>query len=577
MRLFDLDKSDPFESLSAKFEELDGFTWYKYGGSRSVKVVFRIHERSIKRDTVFGIRPVRYGNFYVVFPDLYHVNFTVSSKEANKLFEHGTKIKRPDIQNKLASGGKRVVNKVETASEHRAWDAVYFRAARIVRNEDKEGIEYANYQWRRVGDPDGIQLKKGGRIRKYKKGDIIGMRFIKPTAGGVLIDQQFNRFAVTKDIYDQLLAASSVLPKNKWPEGGFSQADLENSAREQELIEKEKRAEERRMVREREAVLKRERELELREKRRQEDLKRKEEASEIQERAKTLEQHIKEVRKTRTVPMSDKEIVKQIKKRRTIRAEDLGLRDEHLSDDHVELDLDLDNLTLHGEPEEAVKEETSKGVSVKEMMNDAIADLKSGLPKLDLSKFADEPEELNEDDSDVEYDDEEIEEEEDFEEEPEPDLPEIEEPDPIADADPELEIEDPDDIDKALAELDSVDEDDLDEGEAEEEVVKKPKSAEPKRIFEEGNVVVFHQDRAQKREFVIFEIANLPESDHIFIYKLYDMTNEPDDYRTVRIDKRQKRKIEDMADFVRKLPVRELIAMQSVVEDLPKNKEPIES
>ena len=549
-------------SLSAKYDELDDFSWHKFHGSRGVKIVQRSHTRTIAQNDVYGIRAARSGNFYVVLPDLYHVNFAITQKEANKLLENSKKVKRPAIKNLSGQDGKiiRVVNK---QSDNRAWDAAYFKAARAINAEAKEGVNFANYQWRRVGDPSGFTVKKSDKKVHYKRGDVFGIRFIKPATGGVLIDQNFNRFAINLDTYDIILSMTTVLPKNKWPEGGFTRADMENSVEEERLREKEKKARQRQLIREREAVVKRKQLQELSEKKAAERQRRKQEAEDAKAHLQTLEEHMIKVRKSQTVKMSDKDIAKQIKRRRLINAEDLGLRVDHLADDEdFELNLDLDNLQIEGEfNKKDEPEREAKKVEVAEMFDQVISDLKKTMPKpkLDLSQFAEKEEAVDELEADDEVEYESDEGQEDQEEDFEDDAPE----------EPEEELveeEDPVDLDTDDSEVDSA--------------IKELEEPEVKKVvkdFEEGFVVKFNNDRSEQREFLIFDIANMEGSDHIVIYKLYDLTNEPDDYRTVRVDKRQKRRLEDMAEFVRKLPVRQLIEKQSLADTLIKNKEPIES
>jgi hypothetical protein len=268
------------------------------------------------------------------------------------------------------------------------------------------------------------------------------------------------------------------------------------------------------------------------------------------------------VRKSQTVKMSDKEIAKQIKRRRLVNAEDLGLRVDHLADEEdFDLNLDLDNLQIEGEfNKKDEPEREAKKVEVAEMFDQAISDLKKTMPKpkLDLSQFAEEEtvDDL-EADEEVEYesDEDQEESEEEFEDEV------VEEPEEEL-----VEDEDPVDLDTDDSEVDTA--------------IKELEEPEVKKVvkdFEEGSIIKFNNDRSEQREFLIFDISTMEGSDHIIIYKLYDLTNEPDDYRTVRIDKRQKRRIEDMAEFVRKLPVRQLIEKQSLADTLTKNKEPIES
>lgn len=558
-----------FVSESAKYDQLDDYLWYVYKGKTKVNIAIRTHKRTISDGMIFGIRQTRNGTHYVILPEMYHVDFVVERSTANKLINNGEYIKKPKISNLSDPNSGKIIRRLASEiaiekSENRKWDSARFKAAREVKNESVAGVNFSNYQWRKITVPEGFKLSKADKKVHYVRNAVVGMRFIKPATGGIIIDQDFNRFALSTETYDRIVAGSVVLPKSKWPEGEFTKADADNAREEEKLAEKARRAAERRRLRELEAAEKREAELEERKKRAEARREQKRKEQEAKEAAITLTEHMEKVRKSRTIPMDDKEILKRVRKDRKLKAEDLGLRQEHL-DDSDDLDLDLTNLGVKSP--EKVDAKPVKPKPVIEMLEQVISDARKDLPVFkmddieadDLSDVADDELEDSEIDHDL------------FEEEETPKVVKgkpaakekvVEEDDSLDDDS----LEDDKDVEIAEDELEESDtEDDLEEEEV------------PEVKFEEADVIVFRQDATEQREFAIVGIDPMKGNDHILIYKLYDIDNEPDDYRTVRIDTHKKRRIEDMAELKRKLTPKDFLKYQAMSEDLMKNPEAIES
>lgn len=554
-------------SESAKYDQLDDYTWYVYRGRNKVNVNVRTHKRIISENDMYGFRQTRNGTYYVILPEMYHVDFVVDKNTANRLVNNSDPIKRPKIQNLADADTGKIIRKaaIDIAaanSPNRQWDSARYKANRVV-NESNGKIDYANYQWRKITQPEGFKLKKADKSVHYKRNDIVGMRFIKPATGGIIIDQDFNRFVLSTENFDTIVHGSVVLPKTRWPEGGFTKDQLEAAQQEKLLAAKQKRAAERRLLREEEASRKRKEAQEERERKAEERKKRKQEELEAKEAATTLGEHIERVRRSRMVPLDDKQLREKIKKIKTLKAEDLGLRTEHIVDDDDDLNLDLNNLVLKKDTE--VPDKKQKPKPLVDLMNQAIQEVKQDLPIFNMADIeTDEPEETPEDDSDVDFDDSDVDYDLYEEDTPAKDVEpeEVDEEDPIDQAD---EVDE--DVEIADKELESEDDDEFEDD----------KPAKPEVKFEEGDAIIFEQDATEEREFMIFGIEPLKGNDHILIYKLYDVSNEPDDYRSVRIDTHKKRRLEDMARLSRKIPPKEFIKYQAMAEDMMKNPEPIES
>lgn len=561
-------------SESAKYDQLDDYTWYVYRGRNKVNITIRTHKRIISTNDIYGFRQTRNGTYYVILPEMYHVDFVVDKATANRLVNNSDPVKRPKIQNLTDSNTGKIIRNaaIDIAaanSPNRQWDSPRYKAQRVI-NESSGNVDYANYQWRKITSAEGFRLKKGDRQAHYKRNDIVGMRFIKPATGGIIIDQEFNRFVLTTEDYDQMVHASVVLPKTRWPEGGFGKEDSEAAQQEKLLAEKQKRAADRRRIREAEEARRREEAQAERERKAEERRLRKQQELESQENAISLQEHMDRVRRSRTVPLDDRELREKIKKIKKLKAEDLGLRTDHIADDDDDdFNLDLNNLSI--KKDEEIEDKKQKPAPLAELLDQAIKETKQDLPIFnmsDLDSDDDAEESVLDDGTAIDFEDAEA----DYDIYAEED-PEDVEPEPVDEEDP---IDQDDDVDEdvEVAEDELESDEDYDDEEFEDE---EPKPSKPEVKFEEGDAIIFAQDSTEKREFMIFNIEPLKGNDHILIYKLYDVSNEPDDYRSVRIDTHKKRRLEDMARLSRKIPPKEFIKYQAMAEDMMKNPEPIES
>lgn len=100
-------------SLSAKPVDVSKYAWYKFKGKRAAK--FLNHNRSydleLESNHVFGLRPMRGGNFYLVAEDALDIRFKLTEREALNLIKRCStyrgKVDGKSIKNSLrgAPGG----------------------------------------------------------------------------------------------------------------------------------------------------------------------------------------------------------------------------------------------------------------------------------------------------------------------------------------------------------------------------------------------------------------------------------------------------------------------------------------
>lgn len=588
-------------SLSAKFDQLGEFDWYTYKSPRGTTLVNQTGRVVLRDGDKFGLNALRGGRYRVVLPDSYRSEFRIEVEEADSLISKSRKSAMPKIQ-QIEKPRAIKLEEHAQSKDFRKWDSDYFKAARAVNGEARDGVDFSNYQWRKINAGEILEIvsTKNRRLKLMQK-TVIGVRFIKPATGGILIDLDGHRLSLSTKKWEEMLAKTTVMPKNKWPEGKFTKDQMAN-AREQELeIKRKQRSEAAQIRREEERAKMRERaeaEARAKEQRRVE----KERQKKAQEKAiadRLADQKAKDsVQKP--VELPDERILKYYREQR-IREREEALKDIPIDydDDTLDADFDIEDVPVESDHDDDLDIDENASVADDaidpvELLDKVVKERRNKI-NLDLSAFGDG--EFDEDDGeevedtgDIDVDDEEddTEESEDDEGEQIIDDAEYEEDEDAAIADEELDdvdseedVEeddeedtsddaDADESDDTDADADSDDEDtDDDTEESEDEAKDEPYEAN------EGDIVEFKEDSSSTREFVILDVYPFSKNNKITIYKLYDITNEPEYFQTVRINTAQKRRFEDMVDFVAEMDKTEFERIITLTDDYARSDEPI--
>jgi hypothetical protein len=578
-----------FVALSAKFEELDKFSWYQYSGRTKRKLVTHGSAAEISNGSVYGIRPIKGGRFYVILPDLYHVNFTIEPEEMEFLTSRSDEIKKPKLVN-VREGRQRAPRNLQGTKlvERRAWDSDYFKPARKLYDESTKGVDLANYQWRKYTGSKPLKIGKTRDLfHVINRGDVFGVRYVAPTKGGIYMDTEGRRWVINPDTWGPMLENTEVLPKTKWPTGKFTVEELKQIRRNNKKQNHREAVSERRQAREiaaakdREAKEKQqEKERELAKQARAEARKKRlDEKQRLKESAAAYA--IKESKRRSTpIVMTDEKLKELLKAQKEEQQKKLK-RDVpevvEFDDDALDTDLDLDTPQEQSGPTEqfqfdpAVDSLSDGEVDPLSLLDQVIDKKRAEARKAnlkDLEDDASDEEEEEVDESELEYDDEESDDSEEEEEESADE--DTDEQDEESEEDTDTDEEDAGDEDS-----DEDDEDgaDLEDADVEEEPEEEEESAEA----EEGDVVVFNKDTTEQREFVVLDIYPLPANNNVTVYKVYDLTNEPSEYHTVRIDTTKKAKFVDSVKIVRKLTPKEFKDVQADVVKFKRSSDPIVS
>lgn len=568
--------SESLESLAARESQLDEFVWYEFRGKRKRTVQHRNHTRDITPGTVYGLRPIRGGDYYLILPDMYHVDFRVKANIADNMVKQSSKKRTKPKMNNLREGRQRA----QRAGRNIDRGSNRFKPLKRVKaTDEKNQVDLSNYQWRKLTDAQ-FKYNKTQKISfNIKKNQEFGCRFINANKGGIIVFDDGTRFRIPTVQFDELMEASRVLTADKWRTHTLSESDLEKIEQDREREKKRelmKQREERKQLRIQRDIKKRQEANKLKEKKRKENEARRQRILDLKERSpKAPVSFTPVIRKDRVDNLADSlqdedNLIDNINKIADT-APDLDLEDLDVSRvAREDTEIDENEIVIADADQDAVEDALDKEI-------DEVSEERNS------SMFADDD---DEDDVDFE-DDDEADEEEDLEEieEDDPDLEDInaeeeqEEALDSAEADEEYE-----DIDEELDETDEVDEDaeegteesDDDDGDSEESSPEDDEE-ETEETFEEGFVIQFKEDETEQREFLILDIYPLKNNDRIQVYKVYDIGADDETYQTVRIDTKKKATIEKMATFVRKMNPKEFTKYYNAMEGYEKSNEPITS
>ena len=229
-----------FNSLSAskKFDSKD-YTWYKYNKSNpfvldSKKFGFVLNRYhpvvTIKHGEVFGLRKNVVGNYVLRLEDAVHIEYKIPKEHArfadivrgrSKLFTGPLDLS--GIEGSYVKHRRKIENVVTPDKQTATY---YFKKRQI---NEKQFIDYDNYQWRKVRgkvDAQGIRgyikiISKERKRFKYnlKPGDIFGMRFFDDSHGGYILNDKNQRVNVDTLLYTEIADNAIVLPENEQKQG----------------------------------------------------------------------------------------------------------------------------------------------------------------------------------------------------------------------------------------------------------------------------------------------------------------------------------------------------------------------
>ena len=244
---------ESFESLAAAYDDATSrFSWYEYQG-KPFQIASRKHRREVNAGAVYGVRQVKGGHYYLILPEMYHVDFPVDKALGDRVISNSTKTQQPEIERYEGTrapkaAGLRMLQRVLANTQ---FDAPRFKVKGVT-VENKAGINFSNYQWR-VLNTLRVKLRHTKGYEDFISGDQFGVRFVKPALGGFLVNKDGLYLKLSAEDFDELVANSLVMPVGEWPSGSVSVEQM------QEYVDNRQAREKRTISEQREATRMRER------------------------------------------------------------------------------------------------------------------------------------------------------------------------------------------------------------------------------------------------------------------------------------------------------------------------------
>lgn len=582
------------ESASAKvtFDQLQDFKWYLYEGRNRKKFTGRRNVMELKKGELFGLKKLKTGNFYIVHADTWKHQYRIQPNEAASL-ERQSKPKRgvpKEVKDVDMTGRKRAPRQ---ATNKRKLDpsASRFNSGKRIKEEAKNGIDFKNYQWRKLGVAQFRVAKTAKKGIELERGEMFGIRFAKPSEGGYIVMQDGRRQRIRQmERYDELVESSTLLPLNKWPKDVLSAEEVKNllTQREDNIKRKQQQA--------RKDLLEKKRAKQAEEKRRRQQKKAEEREA---QRLKVLELEEKAKGEVKTIQAPVRQVgADELLSERRPKEDDLVKEIDEMGVDDDDFDLDFDDIDEDNEfpdedetdeiPEEEIVDPDMDAKNVEAALDSEIERVRQDARKIQIVDEDEEDDELDLEDEDaLDIDDDEDDEDEEqlsLEEENQQAAEDeaLDQADYDGD-DESIPDEDFDDEDTDMEEdaedvddnqdTDEESEDDSDGDEAESSEEDAEEEDEP---FEEADVIQFHADETDQREFVILDVRPLRDGP-IMVYEVYDIEADSGEYHTIRVNPKNKGGIEKMAKHVRKMNAKEFAKIFNQKESYTRTKEPIAS
>lgn len=371
-------------SVSATSAE---YSWYEYKGATFI-VQGGTARRTIKEGDKIGICPIaRQKEYYLITPDAPKKKYRITPQRVAKISKVSRKLKRVIVAGEPKTDAVTAV--LDTVSNQR-WDSSRFKPAVAPKNEsfgrdggEAKGVDTKDYQWRLVKEPL-LEIRTNKTLLKFKRGDMFGIRFIKETQGGKIVDLNGLYETLPTESFDYAVANTKLMQQGQWP---VTTVAPERIAEYQDMKDRRKRQERREKEAEQRAQQVAERkqqqqaEISVREneaKRRVEDGKENTEiAKQIAEVAKqenAKQAELLEQRKANVGANRDEEM-------RKMRASKMKPLDDVLDEDEADDDEDFgDDVEVPDEPDK-VQQPKSEMQDAAEVEGSAIADAADRLVK----------------------------------------------------------------------------------------------------------------------------------------------------------------------------------------------------
>ena len=205
---------------AVEFDPAD-YIWRRYKGTRrkTYKKKHHIHDVVLEDGDIYGIRQTRsrtpsYQMRLLKEQNIPYRNFT--QKEIEALDKVSRAYTGKIIVEGVQEGRQRRNRKLtpESITEPNRLKDVMFSPRKVPK--ETLVVDKSYYQWRKMSSgstPIKITAKKSGKvICVISAGDIVGLRFVKPSFGGYIILPDGQRRQIHSDTYAAIIEAAKILP-----------------------------------------------------------------------------------------------------------------------------------------------------------------------------------------------------------------------------------------------------------------------------------------------------------------------------------------------------------------------------
>lgn len=205
--------------------DVDDFVWMVYNRKTSYKSQPQQynpkHTLVLNQGDVYGMLRTRKKVYQLVKADAQHVLFrNIAPSIHDKLFKDSLPYRGIVNQQRVEEGFERArrVSTVQNESKRNIRTSPFFVPAGRI--DEREELDYSNYQWRKIIDHVKLESKKQGVTKKVlSKNELIGLRYVSPSVGGYVIHDSNKRVMISTEMYVDLTDASKLLPLSQQLEG----------------------------------------------------------------------------------------------------------------------------------------------------------------------------------------------------------------------------------------------------------------------------------------------------------------------------------------------------------------------
>ena len=192
--------------------------YYRYVGP-TFNLKAGVNKIEVKEKMVIGLTAIRNSkDMWLRDYRAPNIAYRITQQRARRIVKNSGLVRVPQANDRTEQAAK-----VIEQTQVRKFDADRYVPVERPANEltsrggkPATGVITARCQWRILMADTEVQTNKETRVLKFKKRQVIGMRFTSPSKGGLLVTMEGVYEPLSTEVYDGIVQASKVLPKDKW-------------------------------------------------------------------------------------------------------------------------------------------------------------------------------------------------------------------------------------------------------------------------------------------------------------------------------------------------------------------------